>query len=489
LVPSQGKCHVSPWRPDGGSVVPSQASQWHHPMSLGGIASNGPNSLAEEGGPRSSSGDAFATGRAADAASNGSGDASPDIFKESAAASDCDAARAKAIAELSQKVVQLTKVIVFLHTRSDGHDARCSEFRCTGEEETRRIAAAAADYVNEQQRHRSNATSWRNRQLEVHTEQHAVRHTEAEQALCRLQTSLDRHDETARTSFTRADTERTTAILELRHRAERLRTELGAAEGRAKSDRQWLARQLAGEATRERQRLDQEFDEECTQLRVAHATEMEELRASREASLEASREELAESRAMAMEAAETELANAVGLQEQTLAAERQRLEERNSEASNKLEAARRVAAVADDECAARQRRLDDFSRELQECKRQSQLLAADVDAAHSRKVDAEAGIRDLRRQRSSLEKALSGTVGAPNTERAVAGLAEDVRSAKARLEALKKEEGRTQRLVEERRKGLQEGDRQVAVLARELAEERQRSDDLQRALLRLAHGS
>lgn len=417
------------------------------------------------------------------------GDAPSDTRTESAAASGGNDARAKAIEELSRKVIQLTKVIVFLHTRSDGHEARCSEFQCSGEEETRRVAAAAASYVKDQQKHCSSAASWRKRQLEVHTEQHAMRHTEAEQALGALQAALEHHGETARASFTRADTERTTTILELRHRAERLRTELGAAESRARSDRQWLARQLAGEALGERQRLDKAFDEECAQLRASHATEIDELRVAREASLEALREQLAESRAMAQETAEAELATAVGLQEQTLAAERERLEERNAEASNKLAAARRVAAVADDECAARQRRLDDFSRELQECKRQSQLLAADVDAAHSRKVDAEVEIRDLRRQRNSLEKALTGAAGAPNTERAVAGLAEDVRNAKARLEALKKEEGRTKRLVEERRKALQEGDHQAVVLARELAEERRRSDDLQRALLRLEHGS
>lgn len=458
-------------------------------MSLGGIVSDGPIPFGGEGGRSSSAGDVPVPGRAASAASNGSGDGLSDAHAENSSAGSGDAPRAKAIAELSRKVVQLTKVIVFLHTRSDGHEARCSEFRCSGEDESRRIAAAAAGYVEEQQRHRSNAARWRRRQLEAHAEQHAVRHAHAEQALASLRGTLEHYEETARTSFTRADTERTKAVLELRHRAERLRTELGAAEGRAKSDRQWLARQLAGEASRERQRLDQAFDEECAQLRTAHATEMDELRLEREASLEASREQLAECRATALETAEAELATAVRLQEQTIAAEHHKLQERNAQASDKLAAARRVAAIADDECAARQKRLDDFSRELQECKRQSQLLAADVDAAHTRKVDSEAEMRDLRRQRSSLEKALSGAVGAPNTERAVAGLAEDVRSAKARLEALKKEEGRTKRLVEERRKALQEGDRQAAALARELAEERRCADDLQRQLMRLEHGS
>lgn len=394
-------------------------------------------------------------------------------------------ARAKAVAELSQKVVQLTKVIVFLHTRGDGHEARCAELRSACEDEVRQVAKDAAGRVEAQRQHTSDASVWREQRLEFYKRQQAEREEEAVKAIRELRAASEAREEAARRRFTEGDTARNTTIVQLRRQAERLRTELGAAESRARSDRQWLARQLAGEAARERRRLDEGFEEESARLRAGHAQEAEELKSAREASVAALRAQHAEGRAAAQEEAEAELATALERQERVLEAERRGLEERTEGAREELAAARGTAGVAKEECAGRQRLLDEMSRELQERKRQAHALSSEMDQAHHRKVKAEAEARELRRQKAAIERALVGLGAAPQTERAVAGLSEDVRSAQARLEALRSELARTRRLLDERRAALVDRERQAGVLARELAEEHRRADELQRALLRL----
>merc|ERR1719231_1107807 len=70
-----------------------------------------------------------------------------------------------ALAELSQKVVQLTKVIVFLHTRSDGHDTRCAALKSDCEDEVRQVASAATASVDKQRQQTGGALTQRERWL------------------------------------------------------------------------------------------------------------------------------------------------------------------------------------------------------------------------------------------------------------------------------------------------------------------------------------
>merc|ERR1712203_966899 len=131
--------------------------------------------------------------------------------------------------------------------------------------------------------------------------------------------------------------------------------------------------------------------------------------------------------------------------------ERHMLEEQSQAAQNELNAARAEASAAKDECTAMQRMLDDMSSELQDRKRRSQALSTEMDKLHGRRLRAETEARELRRQKVVIERTLGGAGAVPQTERAVAHLSEDVRSAQTKLVALQNEAHRTERLIEERR--------------------------------------
>ncbi|CAE8635667.1 unnamed protein product, partial [Polarella glacialis] len=174
-------------------------------------------------------------------------------------------------------------------------------------------------------------------------------------------------------------------------------------------------------------------------------------------------------------------------------AERRQLEEQVEQENAVLAEARAKAANAKEECAEHQHQLDEMSRELQERKRQGQVLIQESDKACYRKLRAEAEARELRRRKVAMERTLGSPSAAANNggaapeaaERAVVTVSEDLRTAQARLEALRNELGQKQRMLQERRSALVEREQQTKKLAKELQEERRRSDQLQRVLLRL----
>jgi len=232
--------------------------------------------------------------------------------------------------------------------------------------------------------------------------------------------------------------------------------------------------------------MDGEFEAACARLRNEHAQQVEVLRAGREAAV-ASQKTLHEALAEAHAEAEEELVAATMQQEAGLEEERVGLEARAGAAQELLAAARQEMVTAKEECGDLQRVLDEMSRGLQERRRRGHALSADADHAHNRKLKAEAEMRDLRRQKTTIERVLGSAGNTPHTERAIAGLSEDVRTAQGRLEALRNELARTQRLKQERRKATVGSEELAEQLERELVEERRRSDELQRVLLRLEH--
>lgn len=395
-----------------------------------------------------------------------------------------------ALAELSQKVVQLTKVTVFLHTRCDGHEARCAALRASCEDEVRQVSSAAASCVEAQRRHTAEAAAKRE---EVFARLEAAHKRNQERAVeeCAEMRDLaeSRHAAIAEAT-SRAEEERAAEVASVRLRAERLRSELVAAESQARGDRRWLARQLAAEAARERQAMDEAFEQECARLRGSHVLETEAIKAARETSLSQLHVEHDEGRAAAGIQAERELTAALGNQELGFEAERSGLESRASAARDSLAQARSESASAREACEELQRQLDAMSRELQERKKRGRELGQEADRAHSRKLKAEADARALRRQKATIERSLNGgATGAPQTERALIGLAEDVRAARAKADNLSGEVERSHRLLEQRESAVAQGVKRSELLTQELAEERCRSDELQRMLLRLEQGA
>lgn len=434
-----------------------------------------------------------------------------------------DSAAAAALDELSQKVVQLTKVIVFLHTRSDGHESRCVALRAACEDEVRQLASQAASLVEVQRRHAMDAEAERAARLEARQKAHTAREATATSAIAELRDFVDSWHASAAASQSAAEERRTREVASVRNRAEHLCVELSAAAARARSDRHWLARQLAGEAARERQVLDATFEETSARLRETHAVESEQMRASREKAVAALRAEHSEVREAAAMEAEIELVADVERQESGLESERCVLEERAGAARLELAEARAASVQARQESAMQQHQLDEMSHDLQERRRRSRDLQTEADRAHSRRLKAEADMRELRRVKATIERSLGGgrssvvaasalgsplgvsagsgssTCGggggatscssaAPETERAIGGLSEEVSSAQAKLESLRDELQRSQRLLEERQRALVERGHRALRLGRELEEERKRSDELQRTLLRLEQG-
>merc|ERR1712129_72722 len=117
--------------------------------------------------------------------------------------------------------------------------------------------------------------------------------------------------------------------------------------------------------------------------------------------------------------------------------------------------------------------------------RQAHFISLEADRAYDRKLQSETEARNLRRQKATSERLLNGAGVAPQTERALAGLSEDLRGAQVKVQSLRGELRRTQRLGEERRSALQEREQRANRLSQELLEERKRADELQRVLLRL----
>ncbi|CAK0856211.1 unnamed protein product [Prorocentrum cordatum] len=399
------------------------------------------------------------------------------------------AAPSAAIGEAMQKVVQLTKAAVFLHTRSDGHEARCASLREAHEEELKRVELVAAAHVGAQEAQAAAAASWREARRSGLGRAHAAAEERARREVQGLRARGEALEQAERARLAREDEAHAAAAADARRQAERLLHALGAAEVSARSDRQWVARQIAGQAARTRRAMDREFEEACARLRSEHTAEAEALRAARDEAVCEQRALLEAARAEAGAQAGEQLAAAVALQEAELQQERCGLEARAEAAGQALALARAEAGAARAECAECQRALDGMSRELQERRRRGHALAAEADQAHHRKLKAEAQIRELRRQRAAVERVIGSAGSVPRTERAVASISEDVKAAQSNLEELRGKLARAERLKQERRTAASSCEALAERLERELREERGRSDELQRMLLRLEHNS
>eukprot|EP00931_Biecheleriopsis_adriatica_P089283 TRINITY_DN63435_c0_g1_i1.p1 TRINITY_DN63435_c0_g1~~TRINITY_DN63435_c0_g1_i1.p1 ORF type:complete len:428 (+),score=126.92 TRINITY_DN63435_c0_g1_i1:89-1372(+) len=402
-----------------------------------------------------------------------------------------------ALAELSQKVVQLTKVIVFLHTRSDGYEDRCKTLKTANCLELKQVSEAAAARVEEQRKATAAAAEKLNDQIIKLERRYAERVQQVQKAADELRAAVQRRKEAAPVAAANFNVGREACVVEVQRRAEHLRCQLSTAATRAKCDDQWLMRQMAAEATRERMEMDRRFEQTCAQLRSENTKLTEKLRAEKEAATQALRAEHAQCRSEAAAASERDYEDAVHRQELSFQAEREALEAKREHASALLAADRQAAASAKEECEEKQRLLDEMSRELQERKRQGQALTQQADRSHSRKMRAEAEARELRRRKAAMERSLgssgnaasSGHQGAVSeAERAVVTVSEDLRAAQSRLEALKNELGQKRRLLEERRAAVAEREQRSQQLAKDLAAERRRSDELQKVLLRLEQG-
>lgn len=392
---------------------------------------------------------------------------------------------------MAQKVVQLTKVIVFLHTRADGHEARCTSLKEACAEEVRQVGAAAAVHVEEQRRRVEAALGRHERWLRELDQQGGDLRSAARDTVQEATRATASREAKTKAQFESKLASREELLDAMRQQAKSLTCDYDVAVGRARNDEQWLELQLAAEAARERVRLDERFEAEAAELRAAHGQEVEQLRACHAELAESLREEDAARRSELLAGAEEELVAAVGQQEEAFASERRNLEETLASCREELAGVSSTASTAKDESAVRQRFLDEMSKELQEHKRRARTLSAESDRAHERKLRAESEARDLQRQRSLLERSLqppsSGGAGegTPQTERALASLSEDVRRAESRLGELRGELSAKDRAVEERRAMLDERARRAEQLRLELQEERQRADALQRVLLRL----
>ncbi|CAE7265454.1 unnamed protein product [Symbiodinium sp. CCMP2592] len=315
---------------------------------------------------------------------------------------------AASLHELSEKVVQLTKAVVFLYTRSDGHEVRRTLSEAAAEEELKQLTAAVAKKLECHRQHAAKASSRLNGRVEEMERRYASQVREARQTVDGLRAATQKRHEAAEAAAAARATHRASQATSLRRTAEELRNRLSAAEGRATCDEQWLIRQIAAETHRERRELEKRFEEDGRQMKAQHAELMEyawcaspvrQLRGEKDDRVQELRTELSERRRAAELEADEALAEAVQRQEMSFEAERQNLEnaaERNGAA---LVEAREESARAKDQCEERQRVLDEMSRELQERKRQGQTLSKEADVAHQRKLRHENDGRELRRKK------------------------------------------------------------------------------------------
>jgi len=405
---------------------------------------------------------------------------------------------AASLHELSEKVVQLTKAVVFLYTRSDGHEVRRTLSEAAAEEELKQLTTAVAKKLECHRQHAAKASSRLNGRVEEMERRYASQVREARQTVDGLRAATQKRHEAAEAAAAARATHRASQATSLRRTAEELRNRISAAEGRATCDEQWLIRQIAAETHRERRELEKRFEEEGRQMKAQHAELMEQLRGEKDDRVQEMRAELSERRRAAELEADEALAEAVQRQELSFEAERQNLEnaaERNGAA---LVEAREESARAKDQCEERQRVLDEMSRELQERKRQGQTLSKEADVAHQRKLRHENDGRELRRKKALLERGLGNpavpyaeapeTTNCDASERAVVTLSEDLRHAASQVESLRGELHQKKRAVQERRALVEERAQRCEQLTQDLSSERRRSDEMQRLLLRLEQG-
>ncbi|CAJ1451522.1 unnamed protein product, partial [Effrenium voratum] len=320
---------------------------------------------------------------------------------------------------------------------------------------------------------------------------YAARVREARGAADVLRSAGQKAQQDSETSAGAWAASRTGATAVLRKEAEELRERLKVQEARAGCDEHLLARQIAAETQRERLALERRFEETSKLLKEEHAQAMAQLRSERDTRLAEVRQELESKRLQQVAQAEEALAEAVQRQELSFQAERDNMEAAQERYSASLAEAREESHRAKDECEERQRVLDEMSRELQERKRQGQALAKEADTAHNRKLRHETEGRELRRKKASLERSLGrkpAPYGDGAAERAVASLSEDLRQVLAHLETTRGELALKKRSLQERRSLVEDREQRCLQLTEDLTSERNRSDEMQRVLLRLEQG-
>uniref|UniRef100_A0A7S1AZT1 Uncharacterized protein n=1 Tax=Noctiluca scintillans TaxID=2966 RepID=A0A7S1AZT1_NOCSC len=394
-----------------------------------------------------------------------------------------------AFAELSRKVVQLTKVIVFLHIRCDGHEGRLAALRKTCEEEVRQIANAAELRVETQRAHMSAASHRREGQLSAVEKQQTRLADDAGWAVSRFREDAGRAADASRSCFWDLEARCVSASQDANQKLERLVIHLAQSSTRAQTDERWLMRQLKAETRAERRLLDEEFEVESARLKLGHTEHVEELRAAHQEVVEALRQANKEHRMEVHTESEQATAATLERQECSFRGDREQLESQADSTRQELVAAQIASDAAKEETATRQRVLDDMSKDLQDRKRRAHALSKEADITHDRRLKAEKELQDSRRQKTSISRALGAAAAAPQTERAVAVLAEDVREAKSKLDVLRAARDRGQRLLEDQRCMVIERKELSERLGRDLIEERKRSDELQRTLFRLEQNS
>lgn len=409
---------------------------------------------------------------------------------------DSQTAKAKAaLAELSQKIVQLTKVIVFLHTRSDGHEARMAAIKAEGNLEVKQVAASASRLVEEQRKETAKAVARRDEQVARLERRYAERVQEAQRAALELREAVRRREDLASATVKTQVARKEVQVTEIRRQAERVRCELSAAEVRARGDQQWLARQIAAETLRQRREMDERFELKAAHLRLEQSELLDKLKREKEVAVAAQRVEHTERRESILAEVEAEHTETLARQERGFQAERRFLQERLAAAQARLASAHNETLAAKEECMAQQRLLDEISRELQERKRQGQVLTQEADRVHSQKLKADTEARELRRKKVAIERTLIGAsvYGAgPGTEgqgasaeKAMLTLSEDLRLAQSRAQALRSEVAQRKRALQERQVIMADREQRAEVLSKDLMDERRRSDELQLVLLRL----
>lgn len=400
--------------------------------------------------------------------------------------------------ELTQKVIELTKALVFLYTRQDGHDVRLEALKDAKIKEVAEVTSWVAEKVQTHHQEASEVSNRLSGRVEDLERKYASRVREAKSSLEDLKEVMRKKEKASEglvSSWSHHSGRRQHA-LQLRKDAEDLRRKLQIAEARAGCDEQWLVRQIAAETQRGRQELERRFEERSKELKSEQLQVLEQLRGQREHRINELREELEQERQEVNAQAEEALQEAVRRQELSFQVERENLEVVQERQSASLNEAREEVLVAKAQCEERQRVLDEMSRELQERKRHGQMMSKEADLAHSRKLRQESEGQQLRRKKMALERSLgvkaSGTAYAEHedgaTERAVQSLSEDLRQAMVHLEDLRGDLARKKRQAQERQSLVEERQLRSQQLNEDLTSERKRSDEMQRVLLRLEQG-
>lgn len=399
--------------------------------------------------------------------------------------------------ELTQKVIELTKALVFLYTRQDGHDVRLAALKDAKAKEVAEVTSWVSEKVQAHHQEVSEVSNRLSGRVEDLERKYASRVREAKSSLEDLKEVMRRKEKASEglvSSWSHHSGRRHHA-LQLRKDAEDLRRKLQIAEARAGCDEQWLVRQIAAETQRGRQELERRFEERSKELKSEQLQVLEQLRGQREHRINELREELDQERQEASAQAEEALQEAVRRQELSFQVERENLEVVQERQSASLNEAREEVLVAKAQCEERQRVLDEMSRELQERKRHGQMMSTEADLAHSRKLRQESEGQQLRRKKMALERSLGVKAAAAYaehedgaTERAVQSLSEDLRQAMVHLEDLRGDLARKKRQAQERQSLVEERQLRSQQLNEDLTSERKRSDEMQRVLLRLEQG-